>query len=234
MSNISYVDVGVGDVILFLHGWGQNKEMMIPLIEELKYRYRCVIIDMPGFGKSAFNGEKDLNEYTKNIRKFLESKQIYPKHIVGHSFGGKVAVNYYFNYKDIQSLIIIASPLLKPKKSLKYYFNVYKYKLKKKLNKNTKNEGSLDYRKCSKEMKSFFVKIVNTHFDKNIIKIEVPVLLIWGKNDEKVPLKKAKKHGKKIIDSELCVEKGGHYAYLENIQFTRLIMQKFLRRKIND
>lgn len=230
MPNISYIEEGTGEVILFLHGWGQNKEMMFPLIDELKNNYRCILIDLPGFGKSEFNGSKNLEEYTVYLRNFLECRNIIPRHIVGHSFGGKLALNYYLKYKDINSLTFIASPILRPKRGIKYYLKIYAYKLMKRLKINTCKKGSEDYRNCSKNMKSFFVNVVNRHFNKEIKNIKVPTLLLWGDKDEKVPLNKAKKIRKKIKCGQLVVEKGGHFAYLENIEFTRLIIQQFLRR----
>lgn len=234
MPNIECEVHGKGELILFLHGWGQKKEMMLPLIEELKYKYKCVIIDLPGFGNSTFNNEKNLEEYVKNIRFFLEEKDLLPKYIIGHSFGGKVALNYYLRYKDLHSIIFIASPLLKPKRTLKYYYNVYKYKLKKRFHIKQKSFGSEDYKNCSLIMKSFFVNVVNAHFDKVILEVDIPTLLIWGDKDDKVPLRKAKQLHKKISKSELIVQKGGHFAYLENIEYTRLIIQKFLRRNSGD
>ena len=231
MDKIKCLEYGEGDTILFLHGWGQNKEMMKPIVEELKYNYKCIIIDMPGFGESNFNNEKNLNEYTQTIYGFLERKDLRPKYIIGHSFGGKVALNYYFNYQGVEKIIFIGSPLLKPKRTIKYYFKIYTYKLKKILKKNIVNLGSKDYLDCKSEMKHFFINIVNTHFNKQIKQIKIPVLLIWGKKDDKVPLSKAKKLKKRIKKSELIIENGGHFAYLENIQYTRLIIQKFLRRK---
>lgn len=230
MPNIAYVCQGEGDVVLFLHGWGQNKESMLPLIEELKYKFKCVVIDLPGFGQSTFNSEKNLNEYTATIRKFLLENNLVPSYIVGHSFGGKVAFNYYLNYKDVKGLVIIASPLVKPKRTIKYYYNIYLYKLKKKLHFKTNKKGSEDYKNCPSEMKKFFVNVVNTHFDRDISNVNLPILFLWGNKDKKVPIKKAKKLNKKIFKSELVIEKGGHFAYLENIDFTRLIIQKFLRR----
>ena len=230
MPNISYTCKGEGETILFLHGWGQNKEMMLPLIEELQYKYKCVVIDLPGFGESVFCGEKSLDEYVSNLRKFLEQNDLLPKHIVGHSFGGKVALSYYLKYKDISSLSIIASPLLRPKRRVNYYFKVWMYKLKKLFNLNCKASGSEDYKNCKDEMKYFFINIVNTHFDRDVSNISIPTLLIWGDKDNKVPLDKGKKLNKKIKHSSLYVQKGGHFAYLENIQFTKLIIQQFLRR----
>jgi pimeloyl-ACP methyl ester carboxylesterase len=234
MPNVSYIEEGEGDVVLLLHGWGQNKEMMCPLIDELKYKYKCVVIDMPGFGASLFNNESNLDDYTHTLRSFLKEKKLFPKYIIGHSFGGKVALNYYLRYKDLSGLVIMASPLLKPTRTIKYYFDIYKYKLKKKLGFSEKNQGSEDYKCCAPNMRKFFVKIVNTHFDKEINKVKIPCLLIWGKEDKKVPLNKAKILNKKIINSELYIEKGGHFAYLENIEFTKLIIQKFMRGNIND
>ncbi len=229
-NNISCVVEGKGDTILFLHGWGQSKESMIPLIETLKNKYKCVLIDLPGFGKSDFNNAKNIEEYTEYIRKFLEANNLLPRYIVGHSFGGKVAVEYYLKYKDIDKLFIIASPILKPKRHLNYYYKVIKYKLKKRL-KIKGNEGSEDYKNCSKEMKSFFVSVVNTHYDKLVRNIEIPVILIWGNEDEKVPLKKACELNKKLKNSELYIMNGDHFAYIKNIEFTKLVIQKHLRRK---
>ena len=106
-KSIKYVSYGKGDIILFLHGWGQNKEMMIPLVEELKENYQCVILDLPGFGESRFNGATNMDEYTCELRKFLEENNMLPKYIVGHSFGGKLCIQYYLKYKDILNLPII-------------------------------------------------------------------------------------------------------------------------------
>lgn len=230
MPNIKYIAVGEGEKILLLHGWGQNKEMMLPIIDELKEKYKCILVDMPGFGESNYNGEKNIEEYVSTLRKFLEINNLLPKYVVGHSFGGKIALHYCLKYNDLSKLVIIASPILKPTRTFKYYYKVAKYKIKKTMKiKNNNKEGSDDYKNCSIDMKSFFVNVVNTHYDINIRNIDIPVLLIWGKNDNKVPLKKAKKLNKTLKNSELYIEKGGHFAYLENIQFTRLVIQKFFR-----
>lgn len=230
MPNISYIEEGSGDVILFLHGWGQNKEMMYPLIDELKEKYKCVIVDLPGFGESEFNDSKDISEYVEALRVFLEKLNLLPKYIVGHSFGGKVAFEYYLKYKDIERIVIIASPLLKPRRTIKYYGKVLLHKIKKKFGIFSVEGGSKDYKACSKRMKSFFVKVVNTHYNKQVKNIDIPFLLLWGNKDREVPIKRAKKLNKELNNSCLYIQNGGHFAYLDNIEFTRLIIQSFLRR----
>lgn len=231
MPNISYKEEGKGEIILFLHGWGQNKEMMIPLAEHLKNKYRCVFIDLPGFGKSDFNNAKNIEEYTKYLRDFLIQNEIKPKYIIGHSFGGKLAISYYLKYKDLEKIVIISSPLLKPYRGIKYYSKVYLYKIKKKLKMKNNNGGSNDYKNCSKEMKSFFINIVNTYYKKDLKSIEIPVLLLWGNKDEKVSLLQAKKIHKRIKNSDLYILKGDHFAYFYNIELSKLVIQQFVRRR---
>ena len=97
--NINYEVMGEGKPILLLHGWGQNKEMMVNLANKLKNKYKCVVLDMPGFGNSRFNEEFDLDAYCETIHDSLSLKlKVAPKYIVGHSFGGKVACHYYLKY----------------------------------------------------------------------------------------------------------------------------------------
>ena len=231
MPNLDFFIIGNGPVILFLHGWGQNKEMMLGLANKLKSRYKCVLVDMPGFGKSDFNGEKNVKEYTKTIHDFLHDKlNIDPSYIVGHSFGGKIALEYYFNY-GIKGITLIASPVLKPKRKINYYFNIIMYKIKKKLKCNVNKYGSRDFKECKKEMKSFFVNVVNTHYDKKILKVRVPVLLVYSRKDEKVNFRSARKLHNKLLRSRLRVINGDHFAYLSNEEIVSVEIHDFFKER---
>lgn len=229
MPNLDYFILGKGPVILFLHGWGQNKEMMMPLVNKLKKNYTCVCIDMPGFGNSEFNQQKTIEEYCVTIHEFLLFKlHIVPRYIVSHSFGGKVALNYYLKYGKIRGITLIASPILKPRRRLNYHVSVFIYKLKKKLHiKN--NMGSQDYKNTSDEMKYFFVNVVNTHYNKKLKKINIPILLIYSKNDEKVGFYMAKKLNNKLENSRLKVIKGNHFAYLDNVNIVSIEVNNFIK-----
>ena len=107
MPNISYIKEGEGEVILLLHGWGQNKEMMFPLIDNLKEKFTCVVVDLPGFGDTPFDNSINIEEYVNNLRKFLIDNNITPKYIIGHSFGGKVAIHYYLKYIQQELLFLL-------------------------------------------------------------------------------------------------------------------------------
>ena len=231
MPNLDFFITGNGPVILFLHGWGQNKEMMTPLIETLKNRYTCIALDMPGFGNSDFNNEKNIDEYTKNIHDFLLYKlHITPSYIVGHSFGGKVAINYHLKY-GVKGISLIASPILKVKRKFSYYLKVFLYKLKKKLHIKDLNAGSEDYKNTKKEMKSFFVSVVNTHFNSEIKKVKIPILLVYSKEDEKVSLKEGVKLEKRLLRGKLRVIKGDHFAYLTNREIVSSVINNFFKER---
>ena len=229
MPNLDFFIEGKGPVVLFLHGWGQNKEMMYPLIKVLRNKYTCVAIDMPGFGNSEFNHSKDISEYARSIHDFLINKNIKVSYIIGHSFGGKVALEYHLLF-GVKSIAFIASPLLKPKRSLKCYFSILLYKIKKRLKFNT-NMGSEDYKNTSSEMKGFFIKVVNTHYNKIIKRLRIPVLLVYSKEDEKVSFANAKKINKKLLRSKLRVINGDHFAYLSNREIIGIEINDFFTER---
>lgn len=231
MPNLDFFISGEGPVILFLHGWGQNKEMMFSLVEGLKNKFKCVAIDMPGFGNSEFNGEKNIDEYTKTIHDFLLYKlHIRPMYIVGHSFGGKVAINYHLKY-GVKSIALIASPILKVKRKFSYYLKVCLYKIKKKFNIYDENAGSEDYKNTNREMKSFFVSVVNTHYSKYIKKVRIPILLIYSMGDEKVNLKEGIRLKNKLLRGKLRVIKGDHFAYLNNREVINSLINNFFKER---
>ena len=108
--------------IVFLHGWGSNKEVMKSSFSSFLKEYRHIYIDMPGFGKSENDYVLTTNDYAKIIELFL--KQIMPDEtfltaIAGHSFGGKVAT-----LLNPRNLILLSSAGILEEKSSKVKFKM--------------------------------------------------------------------------------------------------------------
>ena len=84
-----------GETIVLLHGWGQNIDMMRPIGDYFADDYRVLIVDLPGFGKS---GEPktvwSLDDYVNALQELFNNLKIEKKIIMGHSFGGKLALLY--------------------------------------------------------------------------------------------------------------------------------------------
>jgi|JI10StandDraft_1071094.scaffolds.fasta_scaffold48838_2 pimeloyl-ACP methyl ester carboxylesterase len=90
---IDYSEEGVGPVVVFLHGWRDQKTTWRPLIDLLKPKFRCVALDLPNFGASAENVHCNTPEqYATNVAAVLKKIGITDYSLVGHSMGGQIAV----------------------------------------------------------------------------------------------------------------------------------------------
>ena len=233
--NLNYLDYGnkKGDSIVFLHGWGQNIEMMKMLGEPFKKDFRIIIVDFPGFGLSPEPKEvMGIDGYTKVIEELLKKLNIKDPILIGHSFGGRVSVKYASRNKVKK--VILLSPALRShdKKGLKT--KVLK-SLKKmpginKLEGWAKDHiGSRDYKAASPIMKKVLVETVNEDLSYDASKIKAPVVLIYGTQDSEVPEEDIKEYENRIPDCGLIVYDGcTHYAYLERLDQTISIIRNFI------
>lgn len=99
-----------GDVIIFIHGLGSNMKAWNKNIPYFANNYRCLTIDLPGYGKSSF-GDYDysMNFYAQTIAEFIEKLGFNKVHVAGHSMGGQIAITLALARPDlVQSLILIA------------------------------------------------------------------------------------------------------------------------------
>ena len=91
--HISYkiIDNKSDSWVLFLHGWGANKELMEGAFGGRFKSLNHLYVDLPGFGGSSNESMLDSADYGRIISAFLDSLKIAPKIIIAHSFGGKIA-----------------------------------------------------------------------------------------------------------------------------------------------
>lgn len=205
-----------GEINLFLHGWGRNGKDFLPIIESFP-EIRWLILDFPPFGNSGEIKEWTILTYANMVMCLLDHLGIQRCNLLGHSFGGRVAMILASLQKDrIQKLVLIDSAGMKPKRGIKYHFKVWRYKRLKKKGGKIKDFGSEDYRKLSDDMKSIFNNIVNTFLEDYCINIASKTLIIWGENDTETPLYMAKRINKLIEGSQLVILKNaGHTCFLD-------------------
>ena len=234
-NDINYIRYGNNKnrTIVMLHGWGQNIEMMKFIGDKLDED--VLIIDLPGFGKSK---EPDtvlsIYDYANLVHDLISNLKIKNIILIGHSFGGKIALAYASKYK-VEKLVLLASPFKSKENKINIRTKVLK-KLKKVpgLNKleefAKKHIGSTDYKNASGIMREILVKHVNLDITEDVKKITCPTLIIWGDNDECVPLSDGKLLEKLIKDSGLIVFEGcTHYAYLEILDQLIRILNEFFK-----
>ena len=234
--NVNYVfyDNNSNVNLIFLHGWGQNIDMMMPLAKPFKKKYNILIVDLPGFGLSDEPKEVwDIYEYANLINYMCKELKIKKPILIGHSFGGKISLAYALKY-DTSKLVLLASPY--KKNITKDTFKVKLFKFSKKIpvvnkleNYIKKYVGSTDYKNASVMMRNILVRHVNLDLTNELNKIKCPTLLIWGTKDEAVSYNDAVELEKIIPNCGLVTYEGlDHYAYLQNLNQTINVLNSFI------
>ena len=230
--NVNYIQYGTGKDIIFLHGWGQNIDMMKPLGDNFQDKFRITILDLPGFGESDEPHETwTIDKYELLLEEFIKELNIKKPIVIGHSFGGRLAIRYSAR-NPIEKLVLFGSPCIRIGEELPFHVKVLK-RLKKIPGLNDFGEymkryiGSRDYKAASPIMRQTLVEVVNEDLSKYAREIEEPTLLIWGDHDEEAPLNEAKELEKIMLDAALIVLPGTHYAYLENLPQVVNILNNF-------
>ncbi len=231
-----YVDYGSkeGKTILFLHGWGQNIQMMKPVADAFQKDYRILILDLPGFGESEEPKEIwTLQDYVDCIYDLVSSLDIENPILFGHSFGGKIALLYASCHPTLK-LIVCGSPYKKEIPKLSWKTKTLK-QLKKLpgmtpiAEKAKKYIGSRDYKNASPMMRKILVEHVNLDLTEEVKKIKTSTLILWGEEDQEVSIDEAYELEKYIPDAGVVPYPGcSHYAYLEGLKKTIQVVRIFL------
>jgi esterase/lipase len=197
--------------ILFLHGWGSNKEIMKQAFASKFKEYRHIYVDMPGFGKSENIYVLHTTDYAKIMQSFLDELNISPTIIAGHSFGGKIAT--LLNPKN---LVLLSSAGIVEEKSAKTLLTIRMAKIFNKfgLGKVTKLLRSNDVNMMSENMYETFKNVVDEDFSKSFEKYKGNALLFWGEKDTATTLSSGKTIHTLIEGSKFKSYDDDHYFFL--------------------
>ena len=98
-ETLAYLDEGRGDVVLMIHGNMSSSVHYEPLIQRISDRYRCIAVDLRGFGDSSYNNRFDtLEELADDVSAFLDALEIPSVYLVGWSNGGGVGLKLCAKY----------------------------------------------------------------------------------------------------------------------------------------
>ena len=197
------------NTIIFLHGWGSNKEVM-KVFKDYFNDYKLLFIDMPGFGKSETNEIWTTQKYANYLDEFLKELNIEKFCIIGHSFGGKVATLLNPKY-----LILLSSAGIPQKKSLQTQFKIKLFKLLKPFggNKIKKLFISDDAKEMNENMYQTFKNVVEEDFSEKFNNFQGKSLVFGGDKDTAV-IPQSNKKISKLLKSNLIMLNGDHYFFL--------------------
>ncbi len=207
--------------ILILHGWGLSsvnyKKLAISLNTK-KYRVYCP--DLPGFGTAKIPEKPyDLDDYVNFIKQYVTKEKLGKFILIGHSFGGRIALRFAEFYPEkITKLILAGVPGVRTSLNKVYlflimskigrfflYFPIFRPLLSITRKIVYKIIGTHDYERTDGVMRETFKKVVKFDLVSTMMKIKVKTLLVWGEKDSIVPVWIGEKMSKNIINSKLAI-----------------------------
>lgn len=119
-SRIWYEDRGEGDVMLLIHGFASSSYTWRYIKKHYSTTHRVICIDLKGFGESSKPRDDRymLEDQSDIVKEFIKYKSLNNITLVGHSFGGAVALSSYIESdlglkKSINNIILINSAAYK-------------------------------------------------------------------------------------------------------------------------
>ncbi len=212
--------------IVFLHGWGSNKELMKQAFGSYFKDFRHIYIDMPGFGKSPNEEILTTFDYKEIVELFLQTLSSKKDVIVGHSFGGKVAI-----LLNPKKLVLLSSAGIKTEKSFKVKVKIALFKTLKPLGlgKFYKLFASKDVEGMKQNMYETFKNVVDENFEDIFKSFDSPTLILWGKEDSATPLSSGKKMASLIKNSTFYEFEGDHYFFLKEPKKVSEKIEEFIK-----
>jgi len=240
-GNINYEVRGEGDPIVLIHGFALDSRIWEKQVEELSKTNKVITYDLRGFGKSSLPNGK--YSHTEDLHELLKELNIQDPKIVGHSFGGEIAVEYALNYPNEVNNLVLISPSLRGVKvnsEWEAYLELGRMDdiegLRKRI---LENPTFKDFKEGSKEIE-LIKEIINDysgfHFmnrdpreiiegNQEIKNISCPVEVVIGERDEEVQKEVAKKFKDEIGVETKVISNCGHISILEEPKITKIIRE---------
>jgi pimeloyl-ACP methyl ester carboxylesterase len=108
-------DIGEGPVVILLHGIASSSQTFKDLLPMLSDRYRCISIDLLGFGESPAGQDYTIEEHVEAIEATIRSLRLRaPFTLVGHSLGSLLSSRFAARYPAQVSHLVMVSPPIYP------------------------------------------------------------------------------------------------------------------------
>ena len=244
------VDTKKKDTLVLLHGIGASAERWAKVIPFLYDRFRIIVPDIVGFGYSDKpTVEYNIPFFVKFLEDFLNSLGIKKTSIAGSSFGGLIAAEFTIKNSQMVNKLVLVSPAGTMKGStriLEEYIlaslypthdNVWRAFINMAFDPRTVTEQTIedfiDRMKLPNAKYAFMstmLGIRNTpNLSSRLDKILSPTIIVWGEQDEMIPVKYADDYMKIPKSKLLVIPKCGHTPFTEKPEIFSKLAIDFLK-----
>ena len=197
-------------IIIMLHGITADKYMWAIFSKKFTNKgYKVIIPDIPPFGESDYNPniKYTINYQAENLKKFMEKLNIKQAHISGNSMGGGIAAKFSIEFPQFTKSLILFDNLgiysvkrseflkelekgnnlmlINNQKEFEKMLSLVYYKVPP-IPCSVKKELTELNIKAKEKNKKVFDDLLKEEWnlEKELDKINVPALVIWGENDK--------------------------------------------------
>jgi pimeloyl-ACP methyl ester carboxylesterase len=223
--------------VVGLHGWARSREDLAGPLAGLN----ALAVDLPGFGASPEPPAPwDSRAYAALIAELLAGLDR-PQVLLGHSFGGRVAVKLAARWPHLVSGVVLAGvPLLRrqpargsPGFRVARWGHRHGVVSEARMEKLRQRYGSADYRRATGIMRAVLVRVVNESYEEDLPRISCPVELVWGSDDTAAPLAMARQACGLLPSARLeVIEGAGHMTPLSAPDALRTSVSRLVRMSI--
>ena len=181
--------------VLALHGWGRTHRDFDATLDGLD----AVAVDLPGFGATPAPPEPwGAAGYANAVVPVLDELAT-PAVVLGHSFGGRVALHLAASRPErVAALVLTGVPLVRPPGAAARR-TAFSFRMARALHRRglvgerrmealRQRYGSADYRRAEGVMRAVHVRAVNETYEDQLAAISCDTELVWGEDDADVPV----------------------------------------------
>ncbi|HZJ36021.1 MAG TPA: alpha/beta hydrolase, partial [Gillisia sp.] len=113
-TELFYTSKGIGNPLVFLHGFLESSKIWEPFIDELSKKRQVICIDLPGHGKSGIlNPVHTMELLAEAVHAVLQHLKVEKISLVGHSMGGYVSLAFCEKFPELMGSLVLlnSSPL---------------------------------------------------------------------------------------------------------------------------
>jgi pimeloyl-ACP methyl ester carboxylesterase/CRP-like cAMP-binding protein len=252
-------------VALLVHGWSSSWYAMSPLLWLLSQRFRCIAVDLPGYGQSLpLPKRATISAYADLLAELIAQVSDGPVVLVGHSMGGMTSIALALRHPVLVERMVLISPTITGRLSTLINFGISPITLLERF-----GLGSLitskveqtfvgltdrlmrpisfaertgitkeDYKRILADVRhpgqgrvraECFFAMREGNLSGKLGDVEPPALVIWGAEDNTVPLRDAGVVADEWPEADLRIlPKAGHWPQFEATDITRRIVAAYL------
>ena len=205
---------GVPPKVVALHGWARSGRDFVDLLDGLD----AVALHLPGFGIAETPADAwGTPEYADHVIAALEETG--PVVLIGHSFGGRVAVRIAARRPDlVRGLVLTGVPLVRvtPARRPALGYRIVRWLARRglvsqvRLDRQREKHGSTDYRAASGVMRDVLVRVINEDYRDDLARVAAPTRFVWGALDDQAPVEAGRAAAGLVTGAAFREEAGGH------------------------